>query len=148
MAITLLTIPEGERFPDSINRLQPMISGLLMAHAADIELLVPGEYNVTPDIWTLHSVHSYLHKLEVFDNGEGVYGMSPRSLSSVYREGREVELRSHMRSGHEKAIDKRNPIAIIAGEHPAKVGAYIFGLINYFEPLDNDAWPVQGRLFH
>lgn len=101
---------------------------LILTKLQELELLVPGDYDVTPRIWTRNT---HTHELTVFDNGEGLYRLRPKDeqVGTVIMEGSTTG--PVQPGGNNQPINADHPWAIIAGGHPKKQGIHIFGLIAY-----------------
>lgn len=104
---------------------------LLSVTASGLEVVTvhPGEYDVTPEIW---STHKFNHQLLVHDNGKGTLRMFPRSSSSAVVEVRAPGLWSEKLGGRVTYIDERQPIGVVSGGHPDRPGTLnIFEMILY-----------------
>jgi hypothetical protein len=128
MSIAELKIPDGEPLPTgSIVAMRAVAVELMIARTSELSLLGPGQYDITPDIWTKH-LHN--HELVVLDDGTGLYRMHPRhddsGLAQVSPGGTRMK-----QGGQNTLIDRKNPLAIVAGGHPRKPDLQMFGLIAY-----------------
>ena len=127
MSITYLKIPEGSPLPEKGVRAED-IGQLIITYGKQIQLLAPGDYDVTPEIWTNHN---HLHKLAVLESGEGVYSIVPRFVNSGYMESTDAGLTAFHQGGLTSEVNSRSPNYMVIGGHPRKRGYHIFGIIQY-----------------
>jgi len=127
MSIAELKFPDGEPLPTDPSDIRGVIGRLLVAHVDELDPLEPGQYNVTPAIWTKNLLD---HELVVLDDGTGIYRTYPRHRDSGYYAVTQGSSRLR-RGGQQQPINLENPFALIAGGHPRKHDLQIFGLIAY-----------------
>ncbi len=128
MSILKLEIPDGEPLPRNQRQVQPEISKMILDRVTEFEMLHPGDYDITPKIWTKHA-HTY--ELTVLSNGEGLFRVFPKTKESGYQqfsESKSTEFNVGGKTNPEKA---ETPLYIVSGGHPNKMDLQIFGVIMY-----------------
>lgn len=127
MSIERLTVHEGFLLADP-ERLPKALGELLLERAQDVERLNPGEYVVTPKVW---SKNTHEHELVVLENGEGMYRVRPKDERSGYIQLTADGITGFGRGGREQPINDKSPLIVISGGHPHARGIHIFGLVFY-----------------
>jgi len=125
--IAKVEFPDGIELPSDPAKIQADVIRMMIEHENDIETMPTGVYDITPIIWT-RNTHN--HELTVLDNGQGLYRIFPKVenaglLQTVATGG----LGGFKKGGILNPINKESPLAIVAGGHPHKPRAQIFGVI-------------------
>lgn len=124
MSIVRASLHEGTPLSDPAN-LHIEVAKLLLLETVELKRLAPGQYDVTPEIWT---TNTHQHELTVLDNDEGIYRLIPKNqdvgVIAASSHGQDYRV-----GGRTQVINSESPIAIIAGGHPRKQGMHIFGII-------------------
>jgi hypothetical protein len=129
--IARLAVAEGHPLPERAEEFHQATGELLLSKMDELELLMPGEYDVTPKIWTKNT---HNHELIVLDNGEGIYRLHPRDEGvGTLEYAPEADSGTYKAGGRQQRINAGNPFAVIAGGHPTKHKLQIFGIIAYLE---------------
>ena len=129
--INRLSIPEGIPFPERGVDLHLALGEIVLETVENglaIVTLTPGEYDITPTIWT-QNTHN--HQLLVLDNGEGAYRALPKDRDVGTLEYSQSGQWASKEGGRTINLNKRQPIAVVSGGHPHKKGINIFELLLY-----------------
>lgn len=124
--ISRFEFPDGIEMPyfDENTDVNRILGRILLDNAGDVQPLVPGEYNLTPEIWT---GNSYNHQLTVLNNGEGVYRATPRLPGAGF-----IDRSSRVAfGGRMNPVNAKSPLLAISGGHPRKAPIQIYNLIAY-----------------
>ncbi len=126
-------VPDGLEMPMG-DETKEFIGRLLIAHIDDFQPLFSGTYDITPDIWTKNT---YLHKLTVLFNGQGIYRLIPRFPNVGIAVPHANDRLVYEHGGSEQYINQQFPTAIVAGGNPTKPGVHLYRAICYLDLSDN-----------
>ncbi len=130
MAIERLSSEQGEIMPRNGSRtemVRRIKAGMLLGRVTAASLM-PGEYDITPKIWTRHLRN---HHLQVNPDGTAVYRAIPREQDVgdvLYEDGRYGEFNEGVRTIH---LPQDETIIIVAGPKADVPEMHIFEVIFY-----------------
>lgn len=125
--IRRVSAPDGHPVED-LTKLRETVGEMLSsAHSSGIRIvtLAPGEYDLTPQIWTRNS---YTHHVTVLNDGTANYKMLPKHHDSELFECSDREIIRKV-GGKIIRIFDGQPVTFVSGGHPTKPGLNIFELI-------------------
>jgi hypothetical protein len=126
MPISRLSLPEGEPLPKELSNLHLVAANIILNNLSEVKLVDPGEYDLTPRIWTKNVFN---HELTVFDDGTGLYRILPKSDDAGAIEATKKSISSFEKGGRQYFINDNHPLAVVAGNHPVKQEPTIFEII-------------------
>lgn len=127
MAFIRYSAQEGDKFdPSEMLNPNELIMRVALGGVGITHLLEPGEYDLTPPIWTRNT---YSHNLLVHSNEEATYRMLPLSDEAFTYEVR-AELDTDVQPGGRVIrLPEQQPIVVLAARHPIDRSLRLFEAI-------------------
>lgn len=99
---------------------------LIIKHFASLQTLAPGEYDLTPGIWTKNAS---VHNLLVLENGTAIYRMIPKFPKTINIETKRPGVTSIRGGGRVFRIPEDVPMIFIAGPAENYSGIRLFEVV-------------------